>query len=125
MHGMNTTGFQMIGHALRQNRDVVPTLQNGNEPSPSVGLGDLLQVHGHRDEVLELQAKPADRIFGVGIEPRAQENQLRLQLIGHVFKRDRKAAMYSFRGVPKPNRQVPSGAQPAAAAGLPRRPVPG
>ena len=57
-----------------------------------MGLGHGHNRGGQRLEVLDLQAQVADRVFGMRVEPRADEDQLRAVLVGELLQGVRKAA---------------------------------
>ena len=76
----------MGGDAAGQDGDVVAPLEHAHDPPAGVRLGDRDDLLGQDLEVLDFQAQVADRVLGVGVEARADQDQLGPDAVGQVLE---------------------------------------
>ena len=69
-----------------ENGNVVSSLEHAHDSPLGVGLGDLDDLRGQDLEVLDLETQVADRVLGVGVEARADQNELGLDAVGQRLR---------------------------------------
>ena len=70
----------------RQDRHVVAPFEHAHDPALGVSFGDRDDLPGQDLEVLDFQAQVAHRVLGVGVEARADQDQLRPDAVGQLLE---------------------------------------
>ena len=76
----------MCSDRAGQDRHVVASLQHTHNPPLGMGLRDRDELLRQDLEVLDLESQISDRVFGVSIEARADQDELRLDSVGKLSR---------------------------------------
>ena len=79
---LGAQGVQMRRDAGGENGNVVASLQDAENSSLGMRLGNLDDLRRQGLEVFDLETQVADGVFGVGVEARADQNELGFDAVG-------------------------------------------
>ena len=65
-----------------EDRNVVSSLENAENSPLGMSFGHLDNLLGQGLEVFDLESQVADGVFGMGVEPRADQNELGFDAVG-------------------------------------------
>ena len=91
---------EMRRDAAGQDRDVVSPFEDADDPPLGVRLGDVRRSPWSVDEVLDFESEVAHGILRVGVESRADQDKLGLELIRQRLQSRTKRGEVSSLGVP-------------------------
>ena len=67
----------MCGDCAGEDGDVVAPLEHAHDPAPRVSFRDRDDLSREDLEILDLQSQVADGVFGMGVEARTDQDELR------------------------------------------------
>src|ERR1035441_805592 len=76
----------MRGDRAGEDGYVVSSLEHADDPAPGVNFRDRHDLSGEDLEILDFQAQIAHRVFGMRVETRADQDELRPKAVGQLFE---------------------------------------
>ncbi len=90
---LRTQRFEMGFHGAGQDGHVVTALEDADDPPIGVSRRDRYELFGQDLEIFDLQSEVADGVFGMCIEARADQDELRFDLVRETFQASSKCRM--------------------------------